>query len=372
MKSSSSTLALLFATLFLDSASASCGHGTSLLKRKVNYKRAEGGEAVKTVEVGQFGYIGDVGPTNWAALAAENGDCAVSKQQSPIDVTNTSTTLVAPGALAITIPNVEAAEFENLGTTIEVVMEGKGAQTVVGGKTFELKQFHFHSPSEHTVNGEYFPLEMHMVHEAADGAIAVIAAQFQLSEDGSTTELLTSVMSKLGAISAPGSVTETGPLDFAPLVDVLSKQSLSTYAGSLTTPPCAEGLNFFITTEQLALNVATFNMIKAVVGFNARFTQNIIGEDNLLAASARTVGVVEQALQNGTANANATARVVAPEGPPSPVLVDGVQGAVPVAAAPKHAQPAAAPQAHTVNNIGDASQLVKHLTGLNLGALLSK
>jgi len=62
MRSSTSTLALLFATLFLDSASASCGHGTSLLKRKVNYKRQEGGEAVKVVEVGQFGYIGSVGP----------------------------------------------------------------------------------------------------------------------------------------------------------------------------------------------------------------------------------------------------------------------------------------------------------------------
>lgn len=72
--------------------------------------------------------------TNWAALAAENGDCAVSKQQSPIDVTNTSTTLMAPGTLDIKIPNVEAAEFENIGTTIEVVMEGKGAETVVGGK----------------------------------------------------------------------------------------------------------------------------------------------------------------------------------------------------------------------------------------------
>ena len=71
MKSTISTLALLFATLLLDNASASCGHGTSLLRRKVYYKREEGeaaaGEAaaegaVKTVEVGQFGYIGAVGP----------------------------------------------------------------------------------------------------------------------------------------------------------------------------------------------------------------------------------------------------------------------------------------------------------------------
>jgi carbonic anhydrase len=73
--------------------------------------------------------------TNWAALDPANAACATSSKQSPIDVTNTSTTLVAPGALAITIPNIEAAEFENIGTTIEVVMEGKGANTVVNGKT---------------------------------------------------------------------------------------------------------------------------------------------------------------------------------------------------------------------------------------------
>lgn len=148
---------------------------------------------------------------------------------------------------------------------------------------------------------------MHLVHEAAgkiyilylqidasilttlDGQIAVIAAQFQLTENGETTSLLTSVTEKIGAISSPGSVTEAGPLDFAPLVDVISKQSLHTYEGSLTTPPCAEGLKFFVTSQQLPLNVATFNKIKAVVGFNARFTQNNVGADNLLALSSQTI-----------------------------------------------------------------------------------
>jgi carbonic anhydrase len=67
-------------------------------------------------------------------LAAENAQCATSKEQSPIDVTNVTTTLVEPGALALTFPSVEAAEFENIGTTIEVVMEGKGVSTVVDGK----------------------------------------------------------------------------------------------------------------------------------------------------------------------------------------------------------------------------------------------
>ncbi|PMD52492.1 putative carbonic anhydrase [Hyaloscypha bicolor E] len=275
MRTSTSLAVLLLLNPFTDIASASCGHGTSLLKRTVTVsKRAEGGEVVKKVEVGKFGYIATQGPTNWAALTPENIQCATSKKQSPIDITNVTTTLVQPGALALTFPPIQATEFENIGTTIEVVMEGKGASTVVDGKTFDLKQFHFHSPSEHTVDGEYFPLEMHLVHEATDGQIAVIAAQFQLTENGETTSLLTSVTEKIAAISSPGSVTETGALDFAPLVDVISKQALHTYEGSLTTPPCAEGLKFFVTSQQLPLDVATFNKIKAVVGFNARFTQN--------------------------------------------------------------------------------------------------
>ena len=73
--------------------------------------------------------------TNWAALSPDNAQCATSTKQSPIDVTNTTTTLVQAGALVMTFPPVETAEFENIGTTIEVVMEGKGANTLVDGKT---------------------------------------------------------------------------------------------------------------------------------------------------------------------------------------------------------------------------------------------
>jgi carbonic anhydrase len=64
----------------------------------------------------------------------------------------------------INIPKIEKAEFENLGTTVEVIANGS---TEFANTTFNLKQFHFHSPSEHRINDEYFPLEMHMVHQSA-------------------------------------------------------------------------------------------------------------------------------------------------------------------------------------------------------------
>lgn len=106
---------------------------------------------------------------------------------------------------------------------------------------------------------------------------------FQLSEDGTTTELLTAVTENLSEITIPGTVTETGPLDFAPLIKHLETTPLFQYKGSLTTPPCAEGLTFLVTKEPLPLNVKTFNAIKSVVRFNSRYTQNSLGKENLLA-----------------------------------------------------------------------------------------
>lgn len=122
------------------------------------------------------------------------------------------------------------------------------------------------------------------------GAIAVLAVVFQLSEDGSTTELLTAVTENLDQIVTPGTVTETGALDFAPLVEHLETTPLFQYTGSLTTPPCAEGLTFLVTQQPLPVNVAIFNAMKKVIKFNARYTQNALGEQNLLEVGAVTLG----------------------------------------------------------------------------------
>jgi len=134
-------------------SSANCMYGTSL------FPRAAG---AATVEVSNFGYTGLQGPLNWAGLSAENSACATSKVQSPINID--STVQLAAEAPKVVIPDVKAAEFENLGTTVEVIVNGT---TTLGGTQFSLKQFHFHTPSEHRVAEEYFPLEIHMVHEAA-------------------------------------------------------------------------------------------------------------------------------------------------------------------------------------------------------------
>jgi carbonic anhydrase len=176
---------------------SSCLYGTSHLERRVTENN--------TVPVSKFGYTGQVGPLLWQTLAAENALCEQGVNQSPINIgellfpsvpnkffsmkmsdkvitvaimqmcletgNNTNhphqtdkTIKTATESPKIKITNAGSNEFENLGTTVEVIANGT---TEFGGKTFNLKQFHFHSPSEHRINEEYFPLEMHMVHEAA-------------------------------------------------------------------------------------------------------------------------------------------------------------------------------------------------------------
>lgn len=265
------TRLVLLVTLAV-SASASCIHNTSLMRRQV----AEEG----TVEVSTFGYTGSKGPLLWATLEAENELCRTGKVQSPINIDDTISK--ATEAPVVAFDNVEEAEFENLGTTLEVLATGK---TTFAGKEFTLAQFHMHTPSEHRIAEEYFPLEIHMVHEAADGSIAVIALPFQLTEDNSTLELLTAVTENIEAIRVPGTVGRTGALDFTEITEIIQTTPLFQYTGSLTTPPCAEGLTFLVLEQPLPLNVATYNKIKSIIKFNARYTQNTSGQDNFLAAA---------------------------------------------------------------------------------------
>ncbi|KAL0636743.1 hypothetical protein Q9L58_004225 [Maublancomyces gigas] len=303
---------MIAATLTSHLASANCIHGTSLHRRE----EGPGG----TVKVSSFGYTGLRGPLNWAGLAPENSACVTSSNQSPVNIDNTIS--LATEAPVIVIPSVEAAEFENLGSTIEVIVNGT---TTVGGTKFDLKQFHFHTPSEHRIAEEYFPLEVHMVHEAADGsgAIAVLAVTFQLSEDGTTTELLTAVTEKISEIAVPGTVTETGPLDFAPLIKHLETTPLFQYKGSLTTPPCAEGLTFLVTKEPLPLNVKTFNAIKSIVKFNSRYTQNSLGEENLVGVASTALAAARSPAHPAPSDPSGSAILVEAEGKrPSPTVED--------------------------------------------------
>jgi len=138
---------LLKTSLILACASqalASCSYGTFL------HPRAEEGEPVP---VSTFGYTCAQGPLNWVALAPEvNQACASGTQQSPIDMVDGVFQMVSPTDMKLDIPDfADGTEFENLGTTVEIIAQGGSLE--IANMTYEFKQAHFHLPSEHLDNG---------------------------------------------------------------------------------------------------------------------------------------------------------------------------------------------------------------------------
>lgn len=279
-----------FSTL-LTAISADCYHGLST-------RQADG-----TVKPNAFNYTALGGPLNWFGLSSANSACSEGKFQSPINIETSAISYATAGLIKMEVPSVQSAKFENLGSGMEVVMPN--GTLVINGTTYPLAQFHFHTPSEHRVNNEYFPMECHFVFETSSmylshissavrpiltsqlgGSIAVVAFLLQLSTFGYTTPLFDSVFAHLDAITLPGTFTQTGPLDFSGIIHHLYSHGIYEYSGSLTTPPCSESVPWLISTEPLPVNVQTYNAVKSILKYNARYTQNSLGQPNLLENAA--------------------------------------------------------------------------------------
>ena len=273
-------------------ALASCAHGTYLQRR---------GTGNEEPELPDFDYGPVRGPTYWHGLSPENFLCGVGREQSPINVNN-SIPVEQAGIIDIKVP-VQEAELLNLGTTVEVIL---GGNTLIDGCEYELRQFHFHTPSEHWIEGKHYPMEIHMVHEAKGqsnvlmlvamlmfpsddpSSLAVIALFVQLSST-QTFHTLESIILHVDAISEPGSTVEIQNLNVTDIVDVVNEASFYRYSGSLTTPPCTEGVQFFIAQDPIPLRTEKYNDLKEVLGFNARFIQSTWPAKNVLTRASESL-----------------------------------------------------------------------------------
>jgi len=215
-----------------------------------------------------WGYDGDGGPANWGSLDAEYAVCATGTEQSPIDLV--STNMDARNTPDINWTPASSAIVADSGHTIVVSVEDAGGLTL-GGTDYTLAQFHFHAGSEHTIDGAQYPLEVHFVHVSDDGGLAVVGVMF---ENGDANAPLAGIWANL-----PESEAETGlegmldPNAFLPGEDDVWR-----YEGSLTTPPCSEGVAWTVfqtpltaSSEQLAAFTARYdNNYRPVQPLNAR------------------------------------------------------------------------------------------------------
>ena len=180
-------------------------------------------------------YSGERGPDNWAKLTPENSACA-GKNQSPINLTGFIKAELKPIQFAY---RSGEAEILNNGHTIQV-NHAAGSNIRVEGVRFELKQFHFHAPSENRIEGKSYPMELHLVHADKDGNLAVVAVMFREGRESKALARLWPLMPK-------GVGEKVGlPTSFAATSLLPANRSHYRFDGSLTTPPCSEGVRWLV------------------------------------------------------------------------------------------------------------------------------
>lgn len=192
---------------------------------------------------------GPEGPANWGHLAPEYEFCVKGKNQSPVNLDN-----MIESDLPFIKFNYEVGgnEVVNNGHTVQVNYAA-GSTITVNGKTFELKQFHFHSPSENTIRGEYFPLEAHFVHADSNGNLAVVAVMYRTGMEQQELEKAWAQMPQTAGESVPLSENVDANKLLPPDKDYYG------FNGSLTTPPCSEGVLWMVIKDagQVSLEQVT-------------------------------------------------------------------------------------------------------------------
>ena len=212
------------------------------------------------------------GPTHWAELSPDYVACAEGTRQSPID-------LSAPGSSDANVASVQfkthpgvmvfnehVEDIVDNGHTLQVNFDDS-TEIVFKGVMYELKQFHFHTPSEHTLSGRRFPMEVHYVHQSETGRFLVVGAFLVEGEHNHSFDHLVSNLPNRGETSHVERVV-TSLEEMAPL-----GLKAYHYTGSLTTPPCLEGVTWFISRQTIEMSARQLRAFAERMGHNARPVQ---------------------------------------------------------------------------------------------------
>lgn len=235
------------------------GAGTAMGLGTTSLRGAIAGESGST-----WGYIGEGNPENWGNLSSTYSACKAGLEQSPIDLA---------GGIGAEVPNLEIKynaiplKILNNGHTIQV-NASPGNSIMLEGEEYSLLQFHFHHPSEHTVDGKEYPMEVHFVHQNAKGELAVLGVFFTEGQENRAfmpvwKAMPTEKTSEQSIRDVQVNLTQMLPSD----------RDSYRYFGSLTTPPCSEIVRWIVFETPLELSSTQIEQFRQIFPLNARPTQ---------------------------------------------------------------------------------------------------
>jgi carbonic anhydrase len=217
---------------------------------------------------GGWSYEGERGPEHWGDLSPDYHACGMGRMQSPIDLA--AANVEADVSITVEYKPVPLTILHN-GHTIQFNVEN-GSRILVGDIPYELLQVHFHTPSEHVVAGQPYPLEAHFVHRSPEGKLAVVGVFF-LEGDSNyaladmfayTPQNKTKAETHFDLIVSPAAILPPVPHFYR-------------YMGSLTTPPCTEGVNWFVVSTPSYASKVQIETLRQAMGENARPAQPLNG-----------------------------------------------------------------------------------------------
>ena len=209
-----------------------------------------------------WSYEGENGPEHWNKLDEEYELCENGSNQSPVNLADATR---SPFPRITTDYRPEHIEIEDNGHAIEAQVEDSKSSITIAGTRYQLEQFHFHIPSEETIEGRRYPASLHMVHISDDGQIAVVGAMVQ---PGEPNEALT-----FETPAPDGEFEAEAEIDPNHLIP--DDRTAYRYEGSLTTPPCTEGVTWTVFRQPITMAAEKFNAIRSIHNDNSRPIQPI-------------------------------------------------------------------------------------------------
>lgn len=210
-------------------------------------------------EGAHWSYEGATGPSHWGDVDAASKVCTAGSQQSPIDIVSSVRAQLPPLQVAW---RVKPDMIVNNGHTIQVNSD-LGNTLTVGKDMYDLVQFHFHHPSEHLIGGKTFPMEVHFVHRNAAGALAVIGVLMTAGKPNAAFKKIAAAMP-----AKAGAPVKMNAVDINQMLP--AGRHYYRYAGSLTTPPCSETVNWLVLRDPIQVAQADIDAFAKLYPMNAR------------------------------------------------------------------------------------------------------